>query len=185
MSRRHTLRAGMWACLVCSLILGALLTLSLAHSTWLSGTRTVGGVTAGRIEIGHSSGKLSRQSIAWGLQNPGGYSSILTAPGSVWRPSTAQASMTMSFGSGGPPATTQTLWVLYIPLWPWLTIASASTLALWRLAGRRVLPGHCPRCNYDLRGLTTGRCPECGTPTASLAKRLIAFLAPRRSPRLT
>ena len=27
---------------------------------------------------------------------------------------------------------------------------------------RRMFPGRCPQCGYDLRG-TPGRCPECGT----------------------
>ena len=25
-------------------------------------------------------------------------------------------------------------------------------------------PGHCTKCNYDLTGNTSGRCPECGEP---------------------
>lgn len=26
----------------------------------------------------------------------------------------------------------------------------------------RVRPGHCPKCEYNLTGNTTGVCPECG-----------------------
>ena len=35
------------------------------------------------------------------------------------------------------------------------------TALLWRV-DRRVPPGHCRRCGYDLTGNVSGRCPECG-----------------------
>ena len=46
--------------------------------------------------------------------------------------------------------------------------------ALWwsvtyRARRQRALPGHCAHCGYNLRGNTTGRCPECGTATAPSA----------------
>ena len=48
-------------------------------------------------------------------------------------------------------------WILLLPL------AVLGAWLLWRL--RRPHPGHCPACNYDLRG-SVGRdaCPECGQP---------------------
>src|SRR5437899_651347 len=53
-----------------------------------------------------------------------------------------------------------------LPLWMvwagFLPVAGA----LWYLDPRR-LPGHCPKCGYDLTGNTTGRCPECGRPARS------------------
>ncbi len=30
---------------------------------------------------------------------------------------------------------------------------------------RRIPPGHCQKCGYDLTGNTSGRCPECGNVT--------------------
>lgn len=49
-------------------------------------------------------------------------------------------------------------WV--IPVWlPMLT--TGLLLAVLR---RRVRPGYCNRCGYDLTGNVSGRCPECGTP---------------------
>jgi hypothetical protein len=49
-----------------------------------------------------------------------------------------------------------------VPLWlPFLALL-LPTLLLWRLDRRRPPPGHC-RCGYNLTGLTSGRCPECGT----------------------
>jgi hypothetical protein len=50
-----------------------------------------------------------------------------------------------------------------LPLWvPFLALL-LPTLLLWFLDRRRPPPGHC-RCGYNLTGLTSGRCPECGTP---------------------
>lgn len=50
----------------------------------------------------------------------------------------------------------------------WLAVVWGVPFARRRLRMRR---GHCPICNYNLRGNTTGVCPECGAkrqpPTAS------------------
>lgn len=65
---------------------------------------------------------------------------------------------------------------VWFPLWP---IALAFFLGgsplLWRMVRRRpMIPGHCRHCGYDLRGIPSDRCPECGTPLLSydqLSKR--------------
>ncbi len=36
--------------------------------------------------------------------------------------------------------------------------------------------GHCPICEYDLRGNASGRCPECGTPIAAAAVSRIPWI---------
>jgi hypothetical protein len=36
--------------------------------------------------------------------------------------------------------------------------------------------GHCPFCEYDLRGNASGRCPECGTPIATSAASRIPWI---------
>lgn len=60
--------------------------------------------------------------------------------------------------------------VLFVPIWlPFLALL-LPTLLLWRLDRRRPPPGHC-RCGYNLTGLTSGRCPECGTETAAILTR--------------
>jgi hypothetical protein len=48
-----------------------------------------------------------------------------------------------------------------IPLWLPLLALLLPTLLLWYVDRRRFPPGHC-RCGYNLTGLTSGRCPECG-----------------------
>lgn len=49
-----------------------------------------------------------------------------------------------------------------LPCWILLSMAVVPTGALiWR-DHRRIPPGHCKKCGYDLTGNTSGRCPECG-----------------------
>jgi hypothetical protein len=68
-----------------------------------------------------------------------------------------------------PPVTLPTR-----PRWPGFLLDSTLFAAAWWLLGaipRRVRGalrrrrGRCPRCAYDLRGLLTPTCPECGVPT--------------------
>jgi len=52
-----------------------------------------------------------------------------------------------------------------VPCWLVLLVAAAPTAALWRRDRRRIPPGHCETCAYNLTGNVSGRCPECGSPT--------------------
>jgi hypothetical protein len=64
-----------------------------------------------------------------------------------------------------------TVWHTYVTLPHWALIAAFLVLPLlWinrfrinRRNSKRVLAGHCRRCNYDVRA-SEDRCPECGTP---------------------
>lgn len=52
---------------------------------------------------------------------------------------------------------------IIVPLWiPFLLVAVPTALLFWR--DRRMPPGHCKKCRYDLTGNQSGVCPECGTP---------------------
>ena len=55
-------------------------------------------------------------------------------------------------------------WQLFIPMWILLLLTTPLCLALWWPdLRRRIPPGHCPNCRYDLRGLPPNSpCPECG-----------------------
>ena len=53
-----------------------------------------------------------------------------------------------------------------------LILATIPLICVLALIGQRVQivefgAGHCRNCGYDLTGLTSGRCPECGAPTDS------------------
>ncbi len=52
---------------------------------------------------------------------------------------------------------------LHLP--PWLVLFAGPTALLWWRDRRRIPPGHCQKCGYNLTGNVSGVCPECGTPT--------------------
>ncbi len=51
-------------------------------------------------------------------------------------------------------------WVEF-PIYVLFAAAALPTLLAWRFWPKPIKPGHC-RCGYDLRGNTSGVCPECG-----------------------
>jgi predicted RNA-binding Zn-ribbon protein involved in translation (DUF1610 family) len=61
-------------------------------------------------------------------------------------------------------------WVVF-PLWmPFLAVA-IPTAFLWHRDRRRIPPGHCQACGYDLTGNVSGKCPECGEKTTTSTER--------------
>jgi hypothetical protein len=65
-----------------------------------------------------------------------------------------------------PPVRVYSAWdcfSVYVQLWLPLVCAGVLTAVLWWLDRRRIPPGHCRKCGYDLTGNVSGRCPECGT----------------------
>lgn len=64
----------------------------------------------------------------------------------------------LEYSGFGTPVST-----MFFPLWvPWGAVASGWAVLAWRDL-RRVPPGHCRGCGYDLSGLASGAaCPECG-----------------------
>jgi hypothetical protein len=56
-----------------------------------------------------------------------------------------------------------------VPLWLPFLLTAAPTTWLW-YRNRRTPAGHCKNCRYDLTGITTGICPECGTPINNEAR---------------
>jgi hypothetical protein len=52
---------------------------------------------------------------------------------------------------------------IFLPAWLVLSIVAVPTGLAWILdRRRRVPPGGCTNCGYDLTGNVSGRCPECG-----------------------
>jgi hypothetical protein len=56
---------------------------------------------------------------------------------------------------------------LIVPLWLPLALVAGPTAFLWWLDRRRIPPGHCRKCGYNLTGNVSGTCPECGEGTAA------------------
>jgi hypothetical protein len=54
------------------------------------------------------------------------------------------------------------IWAVVVPLWIPLLIVATPTAILWWRDRRRIPPGHCRKCGYDLTGNVSGVCPECG-----------------------
>ena len=65
--------------------------------------------------------------------------------------------------------------LLVLPRWStarislphWLLLATTvmpTAVLFWRDRRRRIPPGHCQRCGYNLTGNVSGKCSECGEP---------------------
>ncbi len=50
----------------------------------------------------------------------------------------------------------------YLPIWLLFLLTAAPTALLWYRDRRRIPPGHCPKCGYNLTLNVSGTCPECG-----------------------
>lgn len=156
--RRRLARIGMWAAGAVCVAAAALL----ARGLWRPGTVGMGGlavgVRSGQIEGAWSSGRVSRQPIAWGVQTERGSASVLAPTGLWWRPRAEVVDLGMTRPDGSP----ELLAVAMCPLWPVAVLGGGVAGMLWWRTRRVVMPGHCAGCGYDLRGLGGGRCPECG-----------------------
>ncbi len=53
-------------------------------------------------------------------------------------------------------------WLLVVPLWIPTGLCGVAAGASWWRWWRRKQASACVRCGYDLRGLPSGVCPECG-----------------------
>ncbi|CAG0990195.1 hypothetical protein PHYC_02246 [Phycisphaerales bacterium] len=83
---------------------------------------------------------------------------ILIGPGPFWRPSTSDASVTVTSNV----TVNYTLKALWVPLWWPGVIGVLGGAALLGLARRLRPMERCPSCGYELRGLQGPHCPECG-----------------------
>ena len=114
----------------------------------------------GHVEIARSSHPLSWGLDCWALSVPGGIGGLKLDSASRWWPNHQNGIMSMG---SGPGSTILTLDSYFVPLAP---IALGSLLIAqffkWRFP-KRMQPGLCKTCGYDLGGLKPGaKCPECG-----------------------
>jgi hypothetical protein len=75
--------------------------------------------------------------------------------------------------NGGPDHNLTMVWLgsLFFFL-PWAVLASAAFAAGQWVRRHGIDPGLCAKCGYDLRGLPSKRCPECGHDSESAASRV-------------
>ncbi len=87
--------------------------------------------------------------------------------GSLWGP---PAPPSWSWGFGKVVSPDRNYVFMWIPLWlPFLLIALPTGFLFWSDHRKRTRVGHCTTCGYDLKGNTSGTCPECGATTARAA----------------
>ena len=60
------------------------------------------------------------------------------------------------------PKTSGEEWLVIVPIWMLLVPSAWLSWFFYRRSRRNRLIGHCPNCEYDLTGNTSGVCPECG-----------------------
>jgi hypothetical protein len=53
---------------------------------------------------------------------------------------------------------------LELPLVSLFALVAIPTAYFWWRDSRRVAPGYCQQCGYNLTGNVSGRCPECSAP---------------------
>ncbi len=156
MSGLHHPRRWRWSRrLAVLLVVCLVLVLGFTYVRPVSGAGGRSGISLDRGALGlfRSSDPLVAGHPWWQM----GTSRVVTAPRSPWYPTTSTATISVV----SVPPVTMRLYALYIPLWNLIVIAAAAAgFAHIRLRRLR-RPDRCPRCGYDVSGIT-GRCPECG-----------------------
>jgi hypothetical protein len=103
---------------------------------------------------------LDRMSLTLKLDHSQGYVIIGGSPNASWSKADLAAPILLpSWKDNG------TEYTLEVPLWLPSILLFAFAWGLHRLGhyDPRRLPGHCPRCGYDCKGLAQdAKCPECG-----------------------
>jgi hypothetical protein len=109
------------------------------------------GVMRGRLVMVWASSPMIRDEPVWIFPSNVRFN---TQPTRTYLPSAFRM-------TGMPGPLTDSIAVVYIPLISALPVMLAAAGGLMWL-GRRPRTGECTNCSYDLTGLTTPRCPECG-----------------------
>jgi hypothetical protein len=65
-------------------------------------------------------------------------------------------------------------WAMTVPMIVPLGLSAAAAAVFWwreRVEHRRKMVGHCRKCGYDLQGLASAACPECGAKDIATAPK--------------
>ncbi len=146
---------------VCAAVLALWFVSIAAPVVWGNRSATIGSLCSGRIFVRHVEVVgMPRGTVSMGWMGPparglwGEWASYgLVLP--YWN----RSDLRVTAGVPGRAAE------LVVPCWLLLVTAAAPTAWLWWRDRRRIPPGHCQTCGYNLTGNVSGVCPECGTPT--------------------
>ena len=161
-AKKRSGRRGAW--IMMSWLCGVLALLTSAM--WIAGNLTSPSVGAGGVCALVSASQLqvaiANQPVEWAGNRwffPNATAAVIM-PGNVLRPTMPEASMTVGTQTGA--IVMISLRVVNVPLWQLLLVFLIAGGVSWRIAARMFPIGHCSACGYDLRGLGSGKCPECG-----------------------
>ena len=147
--RSKVRRVAKWAGLMACVLLIAIYVASAWWyvTAWSAGRRYLSVcVGMGAVEVGFSHDQRVEPAMgAWGFSRH-------RVP-MIWTPAVTR---------GPRPRAPMLTVTVRIPLWMLFAAVALPTAFLW-YRDRRLRPGHCAHCGYNLHGLTEPRCPECGT----------------------
>lgn len=143
-----------------------------AAAAWALSYCTPGALCTGNYGVGSRDGFLqfvvgtrpvTGDGVRWRLGDKGQGVFVVLGPERAWLPSISGAILWVGFNAA--PQNTLKVDVTYIPYALIVAACGLLTVLTWWLTRRRMRPGCCARCGYDLTGNRSGVCPECGTPT--------------------
>lgn len=155
--RRVMFVVAAWVCGVLALLTGAM---------WIAGNLATTSIGAGgvcafaspsQLQVAIANQPVIRRADGWFFPQA---TARIIMPGNVLRPTMPRASMTVGTQSG--TIVVISLRVVCVPLWQMLLVLLIVGGGAWRLSRRMLPAGHCSACGYDLQGLESGKCPECG-----------------------
>lgn len=155
--RRVKFVVAAWVCGVLAVLTGAMWAAGTIGEPSLGAGGVCASVTGSQLQIAVANQPVERWQERWYFREA---TAAVVMPSSVVRPTNSTASMTVGTPSGAMVSIS--VRVVSVPLWQVLLVLFIVGGGSWRLS-RRVFPaGHCSQCGYDLQGLESGKCPECG-----------------------
>lgn len=127
-------------------------------------------VSDSSVEVSLASAPMKRTASGWTFTGTG--ARIVVEKASDWRPSTQTASVSLTVP--GLVVMPLFLRVIFVPVWLVLVVLILGVIVAVRLSHRITQPLHCTACDYDLRGNTLRRCPECGNTFLALTRAICA-----------
>lgn len=155
--RRVEFFVAAWVCGVLAVLTGAM---------WIAGNLGAPSIGTGgacafcspsQLQVAIANQPVIRRAEGWFFPQA---SAGVIMPNSIARPTTSTASMTV--GTQGGAIVAITVRVVSVPMWQILLVLLVAGGGAWRLSRRMLPAGHCSECGYDLQGLESGKCPECG-----------------------